>query len=215
MGLWRPYFRVCLHTKNFVDTSLEMLLSIIFLWWIVEYHSGNPQTKIWALTVTVKLSKSSKFHFLSHSIPHNGSQNGTQHFKIEKYDVWAFQNHVDCPHTTYWSKTTELWILVIFEISKIGCCTFQPKVWVVGTTLGTIENFFKKYHQETLSKKILRFVRIISFPTAILVFPPIFHISTCELISICGYIIEYSMGPGISHRKVWNISFLTHFRTHS
>ena len=31
----------------------------------------------------------------------------------------------------------------------------------------------------------------------------------------CGYIIEYSTGPEISHRQVWNLSFLTHFRTHS
>ncbi len=40
-------------------------------------------------------------------------------------------------------------------------------------------------------------------------------ISTCELIFICEYIVEYSTVPKISHRKVWNLSFLTHCRTHS
>ena len=103
-----------------------------------------------------------------------------------------------------------------FRNFKIEYCTFQPKIWVVGIILGTIDNFFEKYHHKTLSEKQMpQLVSIILFPTAILVFFPILHISTCEQISICGYIIEYSTGPEISHRKVWNLTFLTHFRTHS
>ncbi len=63
--------------------------------------------------------------------------------------------------------------------------------------------FFQKVSScNSFRKKMYSLVCIISFPTAILVFSPIFHISTCELIFICGFIIEYSTGPEISYRKV-------------
>ena len=116
---------------------------------------------------------------------------------IVKYGLLAFQNRVDCPHTTSWSKPTELWILVIFEISKLNIVPFSLKfgLWVFFWVPSRI--FSKSIIIQLFQKqnRKLKLMSIILFLTAILVFSPIFHISTCELISICGYIIEYSTVP--------------------
>ncbi len=109
-------------------------------------------------------------------------------------------------------------ILSIFAIFDFGFMGFDHSTIEISTIfhLWVPKFFFKKYHHKTLSEKKCRSsYTLFRSLQPFWCFPPIFHISTCGRIFICGYIVEYSTAPEISHRKVWNLSFLTHFRTHS
>ena len=118
--------------------------------------------------------------------------------------------------TTSRSKFKILSIFAIFRFLIYGFWPFDHRNVDDFSFVGT-KIFFSKsiiinlFQKKNSSVRMHYFVPYSHFG----VFPPIFHISTCGRIFIRGYIVEYSTAPEISHRKVWNLSFLTHFRTHS
>jgi hypothetical protein len=117
--------------------------------------------------------------------------------------------------TTSRSKFKILSIFAIFCFLISGFGRFDHQNFDDFLFVGS-KIFFRKYHHKTLSeRKCYGSYALFRSLQPFWCFPPIFHISTCGRIFICGYIVEYSMGLEISHRKVWNLSFLTHFRTHS
>ena len=75
--------------------------------------------------------------------------------------------------TTSTSKFKILSIFAIFRFFISGFCQFDQNNFDDFSFVGT-KFFFKKYHHTTLSEKMLTLTRIISFPTAILVFSPNF-----------------------------------------
>ena len=118
--------------------------------------------------------------------------------------------------TTSRSKFKILSIFAIFRFSISGFWQFDHRNLDDFSFVGSKIFFFKKYHHKTLSYQLCpSSYALFRSLQPFWCFPPIFHIPTCVRIFICGYIVEYSKVPEISHRKVWNLSFLTHFRTHS
>ncbi len=110
--------------------------------------------------------------------------------------------------TTSRSKFKILSIFAIFRFLIYGFWPFDHQNVDDFSFVG-IKIFFSKSIIINLFQK-KNVSRLILFSTLIFVIFSIFHISTYGRIFNCEYIVEYSTVPEISHRKVWNLSFLTH-----
>ncbi len=100
------------------------------------------------------------------------------------------------------SNSTFFWNFVIFDIWKIRFYDFRPKIWVVGTFLGTIEIFSESIIINLFQKKkMAQLTRHIRLSSRDFVFFPNFSYIDIWPIFICGSIAEYSRVSKITSSK--------------